>query len=34
MEQLNTNVIDEINELNPNQIDVQILIGLKDLVEQ
>ena len=34
MEQLNTNVIQEMNELSPNEIPVSILQGLKDLVEK
>ena len=33
MECLSSNVIVEINELNPNEIEVQILHGLKELVE-
>ena len=34
MEQLNSNVIKEMNDMNPNEIPVSILIGLKDLVEK
>ena len=34
MEQLNTNVIKEMSEINSADIPVSILIGLKDLVEK
>lgn len=34
MEQLNINVIKEMSNLNPKDIPVSILIGLKDLVER
>ena len=34
MEQLNSNVIKEMNDMNPNEIPVSILIGLKDLVDK
>ena len=33
MECLSSNVIVEINELNPNEIELQILHSLKELVE-